>query len=388
MSFVFSQEIDAKLSQELRSLLHDNQVQLEAAKWLADNSITKVQAFADLSSDRAGVIQNIARPAGLEHTNVVVCQPLVTAWRNAEAIAKAEIEAKAKGQEQELQTTFALGPEDRIKVDEACSNHYKFMWPDVLQPDDTALGRMNRFFNKKFRWVPRVAEIRNILEKSENSGNILVKFSTTGKAASVANLEQEAAVIGIWQFKHRHMLCMIAYVNGDSPNFARADLTTMLDNHEYVMEKALELSNTKRRPPLQKIIAADFAMRTKWMLSYVRGEFATLTETVKYHRSHSSYLFNDLHQAGSAVKTEDAEDSGTTVAEPPKKKQRGNWQEPGGNRTDKRQGALEEYALNGKRLCTFYNTIGCRKGESCSFAHFCNQSGCSKKHPRTQNHTR
>ena len=213
------------------------------------------------------MIQNIARPAGLDHGDAVVRQPLVTTWRNAEAIAKTEIESKAKGQEPELQTSYALGPEERIKVDEACNTNYKFMWPDVLQPDDTALGRMTRFFNKKLRWVPRVAEIRNILEKAENSGNSLVKFSTTGKAASVANLEQEAAVIGIWQFKHRHVLCMIAYVNGDSPNFARADLATMLDNHEYVMEKALELSNAKRRPPLQNIIAADFAMRTKWMLS-------------------------------------------------------------------------------------------------------------------------
>ena len=56
MAAVFSEEVDKKLSRELLELLHDNKVQLEVAKWLADQNISKVQAFADLASDRAGVI--------------------------------------------------------------------------------------------------------------------------------------------------------------------------------------------------------------------------------------------------------------------------------------------------------------------------------------------
>ena len=138
------------------------------------------------------------------------------------------------------------------------------MWPDTLQPDGTASGRMDRFYNKKYRWVPGEVEIRNILEKNkESSGNVLVKFSTIGRAPSVMSLDQQAQVIGVWQFRHRHMLRMIAYVNGDSPVFTRANLTLLLLYHECIMEKALELFNTKRKPTLQNIIAADFATRKK-----------------------------------------------------------------------------------------------------------------------------
>ena len=322
MAAIFSVEIDQKLSRELRDLLHDNLVQLAVAKWLADHNVSKVQAFADLASDRTSVIQNVGRAAGLQVEDPIACQPLVSAWRNAEATAKAEIEAKAKGQDVQTPSSYALDEAQRIKVDESCSMHFKFMWPDTLQPDDTALGRMGRFFNKKYRWVPRVSEIRNILEKSESSGNILVKFSTTGRAPSVANLDQEADVVGIWQFKHRHMLCMIAYVNGDSPSFTRANLTVLLEYHEHVMDKALELSNSKRSPPLQNIIDADLAMRVKWMLSYVRGEFTTVTEAIQHHRSKSSYLFNDLHQNGALVKLEEPDNAEDDVAEPPPKRQR------------------------------------------------------------------
>ena len=66
MAVVYSSEVGVKLSRELRDLLHDNDVPIGVAKWLADHNIKNVQAFTDLASDRAGIILNVARPAGLD----------------------------------------------------------------------------------------------------------------------------------------------------------------------------------------------------------------------------------------------------------------------------------------------------------------------------------
>ena len=118
------------------------------------------------------------------------------------------------------------------------------------------------------------------------------------------------------------------------------------------------------------------------MLLYVRGEFDTLTKAVQHHRSHSSYLFADLHQGSSLVESDAASD-GDTSEEPSPKCNRVTSED---TRADKSQGPLEKLALNGQTVCTFYNTWGCNKGEDCSFAHYCNYPGCNKKHARAQNH--
>ena len=120
------------------------------------------------------------------------------------------------------------------------------------------------------------------------------------------------------------------------------------------------------------------------MLSYFRGELTTLTEAIQHHRSKSSYLFNDLHQTSVPVKSEEADNTCGTVAEPPQKRQRPPKSLSRGD--DVRGKQPEKYALNGKEICTFYNGAGCRKGDRCAFAHYCSFSGCNKKHARSENH--
>ena len=140
MAFLFNHEVDGKLPKELLDFLCDNNISVEVAKWLADMNITKVQALADFASDRGTIINNVARVAGLDPDDPIACQPLVTAWRNADAVANAELEAMSKGQEPEVSDT--LSSDQRIKLDEACAKHFKFRWPSSMQPDDVVLGRM------------------------------------------------------------------------------------------------------------------------------------------------------------------------------------------------------------------------------------------------------
>ena len=57
---------------------------------------------------------------------------------------------------------------------------------------------MSRFYSEKYHSAPRVSEFRNILEKSENTGNILVKLSTSNcQVSNVADLDPETIVKGI-----------------------------------------------------------------------------------------------------------------------------------------------------------------------------------------------
>ena len=78
------------------------------AKWLIGKGITTVAAFSDLADDRSQVADKIARPAGLDPADAVACQPLKTAWRTAEAIVKADLDARARGEDAETEKVIAL----------------------------------------------------------------------------------------------------------------------------------------------------------------------------------------------------------------------------------------------------------------------------------------
>ena len=70
---------------------------LRLTKLLVDKGITQREAFADLAETKTGIVDIVGRAAGLDPNDHVQCQPLKTAWHNTEAQTKAELEAKAKG---------------------------------------------------------------------------------------------------------------------------------------------------------------------------------------------------------------------------------------------------------------------------------------------------
>lgn len=67
------------------------------AKFLVDKNIVKMGAFADLADSKAGIVEVVGRPAGLDPSYGMACQPLKSAWRKAEADTKAKLDARAKG---------------------------------------------------------------------------------------------------------------------------------------------------------------------------------------------------------------------------------------------------------------------------------------------------
>ena len=45
------------------------------AKFLVDKKITKLAAFADLADSKAGIVEVVGRPAGLDPADMIACNP-------------------------------------------------------------------------------------------------------------------------------------------------------------------------------------------------------------------------------------------------------------------------------------------------------------------------
>ena len=390
--------ITSVLQRELCELLQDNQVQVMVAQWLADKNILTVAAFADMAESKHEIIAHVGRPAGIDHDDPVACQPLKTAWRQAEAQTKADIEAKAKGDDTEADTK--LGPTQRKRLDDEVKAQFNFTWPASMLPDDLLLGRLVRFYRKKTRYCPRLQEVRSLLEKG-TTGRILLSFEQHKGMVGQAQEESDVSVGGAYNFVKRHQMAMIAYSQAAAPDFDMADLTVLLEYHAWVQEKAFDNSG-QERPQLTSIVEADFAMRTKWMLSYCNGEFTNLTKAIQHHRGHSAYLFTGLRTGKGGGKGDpkppntprnDRRPPPVPHTPPPLKRPRGNHNQPPPagpgrqNGSDKSTFALEKVDPSTKKpLCAFYNKGSCAKGDKCGYIHKCNYPGCFKKHARCEEH--
>ena len=92
----YSNDITKQLSEKLNTCLLDAKVLGTVVKFLVDKGITQREAFADLAETKTGIVDIVGRAAGLDPNDHVQCQLLKTAWRNAEAQAKAELKLKQK----------------------------------------------------------------------------------------------------------------------------------------------------------------------------------------------------------------------------------------------------------------------------------------------------
>ena len=151
------------MSKELSDIFADAGVTRAVADWLLGKGIRRIEAFADLAESRQQIVEVVGRPVGLDPDDAFQCQPLRTAWRNAEAAVKASLGAAARGEESI--ETYAFTPEKRQRVDGAVEKAFGFRWPANLCPDDSLLGKLERFYHKKYKYTPKIQETRNVLER-------------------------------------------------------------------------------------------------------------------------------------------------------------------------------------------------------------------------------
>ena len=345
--------------------------------------------------------------------DAVVCQPLKTAWREADAMVKANLEARAKGQE--VEPNAMMSPEERQRLDDSIDARFNFRWPPNHTPNDALLQRSERFLRKRTRFVARVAEALSILDKADSGNNVLLKISTDARAVTgICAQAEEIQVQGLWQFKRRHMIVLLALVQGSSQQWENASLTELLDYHEWVMSKALE-TRQRRRPSLKALMEADYQMRTKWMMSYVQRDFSTFTACVQHHRGQSAYLFSNLFDDVGGEMQEESEplrrgarrlrdpspgaSNKRSRTRPMTGRQRANSApvgrgsvqrgDQGRRRAPGQPGTpfqLERVDADGYTICVWFNRNKCINGDTCSFRHVCNYPNCLGNHPRCERH--
>ena len=246
--------------------------------------------------------------------------------------------------------------------------------------------------------------MRNILEPEEGRKELQL-FLKPGGRVTGKEAHGPSPVRGLWKLRERHFQLMIAYNHASYPEFDNADLTLLLEYHQWIMEKAIEGTYDSKR--VYALMLADFQMRTRWMLSWRSKEFNSFSEVVRHHRGHSAYLFSDLPAGGEKrqrsrsrsrsrprkVQGEKRQRSRSRSRSRPRKVQ-GNSAAATHNtppKADKGSGdtwqGLVRINNEGKRICPFYNkTKGCLKGSRCADEHECDYPGCGRRHSRAAVH--
>jgi hypothetical protein len=192
----FSPEVTQALSEDLHDCLLDAGVTEAAAKFLVDKKILKLAAFADLADNKAGIVEVVGRPAGLDPGNMIECQPLKSAWRDAEAKTKASLEAHAKGEDVNKDVT--LGSEQRERLDDQLKAHFRVMWPAAWLSTNGLLGKIKRFYDKRTDFVPRIeTDVRNILESEPDK--FFNVFLSKGGSLQAQATQGSSAIHGLWK---------------------------------------------------------------------------------------------------------------------------------------------------------------------------------------------
>ena len=388
----YSAELARKLDVNLRNLLEECRAPADIAQWLADKGIMQVGAFSDLADSKDQIVK-VLHDAGapVDAADALKCQPIKTAFRRALAMTKAEDEARAKGEDIDREAT--LSSDDKKRLDKNTADHFKFQWPQTLLMDDATMGRLVKMVMKKTRYVPRLGEIRNPMEKGpEHAGKILLEISMrSGSIKGRHGTPEEVAIGGLIQFCRRHLMLMIGYAQAAGPDWEKASLTTLLDYHEWVMEKAYEGPRTREK--LCRLIEADLQMRTKWTLAYSREEFQSLTAAIQHHRSESAYLFQDINkpptsrgeeqERGEQRRQHSERDDTSSTQMRSKGRSRSRDRRPA---AAEKPFALQTHTAQGAEICIYYNKAAGCKNSRCRHEHICNYPGCKQRHPRSEHH--
>ena len=384
----FSADAISNLQRELVEIFDETRVPEDIVKYCNDNGIHKVMAFADLAESKTEIVQVLSRIAGLDQGDPLKCQPIKSAWRTADAQTKASLEVSASGKEAEPVRT--MGPTERARVDDQVEKKFNFRWPAALLPCNALLTKIEAVYRKHLRETPRIQEARSILDKGAAIPHSQVTFTWKPGSSNVmgATTEDDEACPGVWAFRTKHLILMIAYVQADAPDFQKAELTTMLDYHEWIMNKL----HGDPRPRLGALIDADFRMRTEWMLSITQREFATLTACVKHHRSESIHLFSGLQNA---KQDSDAHGGkrprgGSQTVRPPPPQVQQRPVRPISNGNQGKGGSKSAGSGQGKgaamAICSYYNRRkGCDRA-GCNYTHKCNVAGCNDTRPAWTHH--
>ena len=391
MAFSYAPDVQKALQRKLHEVFLDAQVQEAQVQWLIGKNITTIATFNDLADNCTQVAEKIAKPAGLDSKDSIACQPLKTAWRLAEAIVRAELEARARGEDREADTILAETA--RKRIDSSWIEHHKISFPPTWVPANSTLGTVKRHIESRAATTIEIHKVKCLVEREARTDAILLKLKPTKTSIAHEEITEEQHIATLWEFVYKHRTLMLAYAMAVAPEWKTADLSLLLEYHEFVISKALE-QDRGRRPQLRSIIQADYDTRGRWMLFLREFPDKNLADAVRHHQGQSAFLWAGIHTtvvqapAGRPEKAEARPRRRSRTRSP----QRVPWGKDG--ETDKgsvrRAGStgsfLEKYTPAGEPICVFFNKGKCNRGAQCKNMHVCDYPKCFGKHPHHQKH--
>lgn len=343
---------DAKLEKLFTKHAVDDKIRV----YLLSKNIVSMGQFAGLADSKPDVAEGICVPGGLDPQNRTACQPVKTAWQEAEAYVTAELEQIRKGKFTDLDDP--IDPEVRIKKDTSFNNHYHIRLPPHLTGCDTLAGRCVREHERKTPTAPNIMKVKSLAHKADEKD----------KGAN----EDGERPLTRFKFMYKHRVLMNTMAFAVAPEWDDADWSSLLDYHEWMVLKLYE-EKKGHLPPLAAVVEADFQMRIKWVES-MRNDRKTLTEAIKLCRIESVSLYSDLHEPATQSNQPTKRHGGDTAQESPQKRAR------------REVPRIDKDPKTGKGICAFYNIGKCSFGTRCKASHMCNVKGCGDTHMASDNH--
>ena len=158
----------AELEGRLVKLLAKHGVDEKIHQYLKEKGKLTIGQFAGLADSKADVGDGICVPAGLDKADWPVCQPVKSAWQEADAYVAAELDQIRKGKTTDLDDP--IDPEVRKKKTNNFVEYYHMRLSAHLIGSDTLAGRCLREHERKTPTAPDIRKVKSLGHKPSESG--------------------------------------------------------------------------------------------------------------------------------------------------------------------------------------------------------------------------
>ena len=207
----------AALEARLVKLFDKHGVSEPVRQYLLSKNMITLGQFAGLADDKKDVGDGICLPAGIDPTERLLCQPVKSAWQEAEAYVIAELTQIKKGKFTDLDDP--IDPEVRIKKTSNFNDYYHIRLPAHLIGSDTLAGPCVREHERK---TPTVQDLQKVNSLAHKSG---------GRDKSDGHVDGDRPSTR-YRVMYKHRVLMNTLALAVAPEWADADWSVLLDYHE------------------------------------------------------------------------------------------------------------------------------------------------------------
>ena len=149
----------------------------------------------------------------------------------------------ARGEEAETEKVMTEAA--RKRIDESWDGHYHISFPPTWVRANSTLGAVKRQLETRAAAIMEVHKVKCLVEREAKTDTIVLKLKPAAGTLRQEKLTEEQQVASIWEFLYKHCTLMLAYAMAAAPEWASADLSLLLEYHEFVISKALETDRGK-----------------------------------------------------------------------------------------------------------------------------------------------